>query len=339
MKKKKIMGITALIPLALFSANSLPVSAEVINYQDTDTSKEETSAECEVIYKTTYDFSENIPKYPELEVSASGYDGIYDGKMHGITVSCEIDDVTILYSVDGQNYTKQKPVYKDAGTYVTYYKVEKNGYTSSAGFATVRIREAEIDYNASDYNGIYDGKKHGIDLHVITKGCRVLYSEDGVTYKEKELLYREPGTYVVYYKIIKDNYRTVTGSGRVTILAEDDTENNDNQNDDSPDDNDGNQNDNDGNQNSNDGNQDDNNGNPNDNDGEQNDNDSGQKNDGDNQNNIGQDNSKQNSIDGNANKIISNVQTGDDNHILLHVTLFIVSLISLITLKRRKEKG
>lgn len=301
MKKKKVMGIMALVPLALFSATSIPVSAEVTNYQDTDTSKEETSAECEVIYKTTYDFSENIPKYPELEVSASGYDGVYDGKHHGITVDCEIDGVTILYSVDGQNYTKKKPVYKDVGTYITYYKVEKNGYTSSVGSATVRIREAEIDYNASDYSGIYDGKKHGIDIHVLTKDCRVLYSVDGVNFRDGELLYKEPGTYIVYYKILKDNYMTVTGSGTVTIIAKDDAVNNDNQNGENQSDN-----------------------------GNNNQNDNGQT-------GMGQNNNNQNSTDGNANESISKVQTGDGNRILLHAAIFIASLTGLITL-RRKEK-
>ena len=62
MKKKKFVGLTALLPLALFHFVSLPVYAEVTDFQTVDTSTEETSAECEVIYKSTYDFSEEIPK-------------------------------------------------------------------------------------------------------------------------------------------------------------------------------------------------------------------------------------------------------------------------------------
>ncbi len=105
MKKKKYVGIAALLPLALFKLTALPVSAEVTGYQEADTSTEETSAECQVIYKSTYDFSEEIPKYPELEVSSSGYEGVYDGKSHGITVDCKTDGATILYSTDGKTYT------------------------------------------------------------------------------------------------------------------------------------------------------------------------------------------------------------------------------------------
>ena len=133
MKKKKFVGLTALLPMALINVTALPVHAEVTDFQEADTSTEESSAECEVIYKSTYDFSEEIPKYPELDVTASGYEGIYDGKSHGITVDCKTEGATILYSTDGKTYSAKKPEYKNVGTYVTYYKVEKDGYTTTLG--------------------------------------------------------------------------------------------------------------------------------------------------------------------------------------------------------------
>ncbi len=235
MKKKKILGITALLPLVLCNFAAMPVYAEVTDLQEADTSAEMTSAECEVIYKSTYDFSEEIPKYPELEVSASGYEGIYDGKSHEINVDCKTEDATILYSTDGKTYTTKKPAYTDAGTYVTYYKVEKDGYTTTTGSAVVEIRKATIDYTSSDYIGIYDGKEHGIDLSVATKNCKILYSEDGINFTSKKPEYKEPGTYVVYYKIQKDNYETVTGSNIVTIKEKDGTVKNNSQNNNSQD--------------------------------------------------------------------------------------------------------
>ena len=108
MKRNRFIGITALMPLVLSNFAALPVHAEVTDFQTVDTSIEETSAECEVIYKSTYDFSEEIPKYPELDVTASGYEGIYDGKSHGITVDCKTDGATILYSTDGKHYSDRK---------------------------------------------------------------------------------------------------------------------------------------------------------------------------------------------------------------------------------------
>lgn len=230
MKKKKFVGLTALLPLALFDFVSLPVYAEVTDVQTVDTSIEETSAECEVIYKSTYDFTEEIPKYPELDVTASGYEGVYDGKSHGITVDCKTEGATILYSTDGKTYSTKKPEYTNVGTYVTYYKVEKDGYTATTGSAVVKIKEAEIEFDADDCIVFYDGKNHTIDLSVKTDGCKVLYSEDGINYSSKKPEYKEPGTYTVYYKIMRDNYATVTGSSTVTIKPKDNNVNNSNQN-------------------------------------------------------------------------------------------------------------
>lgn len=230
MKKKKFVGLTALLPLALFYVTTLPVYAEVTDFQTVDTSTEQTSVECQVIYKSTYDFSEEIPKYPELDVTAWGYEGIYDGRLHGITVDCKTEGATVLYSTDGKNYSTKKPEYTDVGTYVTYYKVEKDGYTTTTGSEIVKIKEAMIEFDADDCFTFYDGKKHGIDLNVKTDDCKFLYSEDGVNYTSKKPEYKEPGTYVVYYKIMRDNYETVTGSSTVTIKAKDNAVNNNGQN-------------------------------------------------------------------------------------------------------------
>lgn len=229
MKKKKYMSLTAaLIPLLALNFSAMPVFADAGEYQEVDASQEETSAECQVIYKGKYDFSEEIPKYPELEVSASGYEGIYDQKPHGIFVDYKTDGARILYSTDGKTYSTKKPEYTDAGTYVTYYKVEKEGYTTVTGSATVKIKEAMIEFDADDCNTFYDGKKHSIDVSAKTDGCKILYSEDGINFTSKKPEYKEPGTYVVYYKIMRDNYATVTGSSTVTIKEKDSTVNSNN---------------------------------------------------------------------------------------------------------------
>lgn len=217
MKKYKKINILILTLLTLIHFTSIPVFADVTEYQNPNTNMEESSADCEVIYKTTYDFSEEIPKYPGLDVTTFGYEEIYDGKSHGIIVDCKTEGATILYSTDGKTYSTKKPEYKDVGTYVTYYKVEKDGYTAVTGSETVKITEAAIDYTSADYSGLYDGKPHGIELSIYTDGCKILYSEDGINYSSKKPAYKEVGTYITYYKISKDNYTTVTGSNKVII--------------------------------------------------------------------------------------------------------------------------
>lgn len=229
MKKYKFVNGAVVILLSVCGLAPKTAAASVMEYQNPDTSLEESSMDCVVIYKSTYDFSETIPKYPELDVSGSGYEGTYDGNPHGIIVDCKTDGADILYSPDGKKYTAEKPVYTDAGTYVTYYRVEKEGYSAATGSFTVRINEAAIDFDADDSLVFYDGKSHGIDLSVQTEGCRILYSKDGINFSSRKPEYKEPGTYVVYYRILRENFATVTGSSKVTIMARDNATNSNNQ--------------------------------------------------------------------------------------------------------------
>ncbi len=75
-----------------------------------------------------------------LSVTASGYNGTYNGSNHAITVTSS--GATITYSSDGTNYSSTKPTYRNAGTYTTYYKVSKTGYNTVTGSRTVVINKA-----------------------------------------------------------------------------------------------------------------------------------------------------------------------------------------------------
>lgn len=252
-----------------------------------------------MIYKSTYDFSEEIPKYPELDVTAYGYEGIYDGKAHGITVDCKNEGATILYSKDGKTYSAKKPEYTDVGTYVTYYKVEKDGYTTATGSEIVKIKEAEIEFDSDDCIVFYDGKDHSIDLSVKTDDCKILYSEDGINYSSKKPEYKEPGTYTVYYKIMRDNYATVTGSSTVTIKAKDNNANNSNQNNTNK------------------------NNNSNRNNASQ---------------NSGSQNNSSADGNADTDTGISRVQTGDESNIFFYAVMLVVSAFGLTRLKRKEKR-
>jgi len=219
MKRDKPINTTIFAALALMGSSMMPVYAA--EYQDYSAEYDglgvEREAECEVIYKESYEFSEEIPKYPALTVTNSGYEGFYDGKAHGIKVESMIEGVKITYSQDGKTYSPQNPVYTNAGTYTTYYKVEKEGYNTASGSGTVTIKKAPISYSVSGYDGPNDGKIHGINISVNTNECKITYSTDGVNYTEQEPAFKESGSYTVYYKITGDNYETVTGSSRVDI--------------------------------------------------------------------------------------------------------------------------
>ena len=84
-----------------------------------------------------------------LKVTASPYNGAYDGSGHGITVTCIPNDAKIEYSTDGKTYSTTKPTYTNVGTYTTYYKVSKAGYKMVEGSLTVTIKDTTIPSSAT----------------------------------------------------------------------------------------------------------------------------------------------------------------------------------------------
>lgn len=78
-----------------------------------------------------------------LSVSASGYTGTYDGSAHTISVT-STPSATITYATSSTGtYSATNPSYTNAGTYTTYYKVAKAGYTTVTGSKQVVINKAK----------------------------------------------------------------------------------------------------------------------------------------------------------------------------------------------------
>ena len=76
----------------------------------------------------------------DFSVTAKGYDGIYDGKPHSITV--EAAGATVSYSENGTEYGDTNPAYANAGTYTVYYKATKDNYNDASGSVDVKIAKA-----------------------------------------------------------------------------------------------------------------------------------------------------------------------------------------------------
>ena len=87
-----------------------------------------------------------IGKEPEktLSVTAEGWTGMYDGEAHSITVTAPAG-ATVTYSEsESGTYSAENPAYKDAGNYTVYYRVEKSGYDTVSGSATIAISKATL---------------------------------------------------------------------------------------------------------------------------------------------------------------------------------------------------
>ena len=98
------------------------------------------------------------------DVSAEGFEGDYDGKSHGISVSVP-DGATVKYGTQEGSYTlSENPTYTDAGTYKVYYEVSKKDYASVQGFAEVKIDQINATVTITGHNTTvdYDGKTHEV---------------------------------------------------------------------------------------------------------------------------------------------------------------------------------
>ena len=79
-----------------------------------------------------------------MTVSSEGYKGAYDNKGHGITVKAP-EGATVKYGTQKGTYNlTESPMYTNAGTYIVYYQVTKENYTTTTGSATVEISKADI---------------------------------------------------------------------------------------------------------------------------------------------------------------------------------------------------
>lgn len=86
-----------------------------------------------------------IVKTADMDVTAEGYEGVYDGKAHGISVTVTSPEGAIVKygETEGEYNRYSSPTYTNVGTYTVYYQVTKTNYTAVTGSATVTITKAD----------------------------------------------------------------------------------------------------------------------------------------------------------------------------------------------------
>ena len=87
-------------------------------------------------------------------VTVSSYSGTYDGKAYGISVALSgaAEGAKISYSTSGSDSfdLTDNPSYTDAGSYVVYYRVSKDGYEDVIGEASIDIDAAALTITADN---------------------------------------------------------------------------------------------------------------------------------------------------------------------------------------------
>ena len=184
------------------------------------------------IYTGSKEITFEIEK-AQIEAKISGYTGIYDGTNHGISIEVikPEEGATIKYGTEEGNCTQTvSPTYTNPGTYMIYYEITAENYETKTGNAQIQIKEKQeeikpiIEINVNEYTGIYDGTNHGISIEVIkpAEGATIKYAtEDGNYILTQTPMYKNAGTYTIYYEITAKGYETKTGSAQIKINKKD----------------------------------------------------------------------------------------------------------------------
>ena len=146
----------------------------------------------------------------------------YDGDLHSITMDITGDNTIIKYMDNDSNYSLDElPKYKDVGTYKVKYKVSiDDNYTEYYGEKTLNITNNQIVNNSSDYEGIYDGEYHSINVNIEPSNHTIKYSINNTNYDLNEIpKFKDVGEYTVNYKITMNGYNDLIGINKVKIYG------------------------------------------------------------------------------------------------------------------------
>ena len=138
LRKKQGYGGTV-VKVVLRSGNNITVTGTDISINGPGTSNIRIYSSANAYVNFQIIVTKNIT------ATATGYDGIYDGQDHSISVDVSIptSGATVKYGTANGTYNlTESPRYTDAGTYTVYYQVTANDYNTLTGSAKVKIAKA-----------------------------------------------------------------------------------------------------------------------------------------------------------------------------------------------------
>ena len=136
---------------------------------------------------------------------------VYNDNDQELIIAGTSSTSTILYSLDGTNYSTSIPKAKNAGSYTVYYKIEETANYLGVGPLTINasIAKATPPYNApiAKSNLVYDANDHELIEAGSSSTSSIVYSLDDVNYDASVPTGKNAGSYTVYYKVLEnDNY-------------------------------------------------------------------------------------------------------------------------------------
>ncbi len=92
----------------------------------------------------------------KLTVSATGYNGIYDGQTHNGKVTAT-EGATLSYSTDGENWTATEPTIKDVGEIHVTVKASMANYSDATADYTLKVTPRSVIITSGSASKPYDG--------------------------------------------------------------------------------------------------------------------------------------------------------------------------------------
>ena len=156
----------------------------------------------------------------DIEYTATGFDGTYDGANRTITVTVtKPANAVITYSEEENGtYTETAPVYSQANTNATvWFKITAgSNYVDVKDSRTVKINEADmtVDITANE-RVTYDGQPHvsATINKLIPSGAIISYMWDTTEVGNGQIpSFTDAGTYVINWTAMRSGYKVTTGS-------------------------------------------------------------------------------------------------------------------------------
>ena len=128
------------------------------------------------------------------------------------------NNLSISYYLDsyGTLLMTKTPTNKGEYFFKATYGETDNYNSAESNVAMLTIALGKLTVTAQGYTGAYDSQPHSITVKADT-GATITYSTNGTEYSNNNPTYTDVGEYTVYYKVVKNNYETVTGSKTVKI--------------------------------------------------------------------------------------------------------------------------
>ncbi len=140
---------------------------------------------------------------------AEDVDAVYNAGGHSADISCDTPGTTISYrDSKDETWSFTKPVYIDAGEYVTYYRLEKDNYETLTGHVSVTVDKAPGQVSeTSAINSVYDGSAKKLMNTASSSTGKVLYGMGNTSignYYEYIPTAVDAGSYYVWYYSVGD---------------------------------------------------------------------------------------------------------------------------------------